>query len=274
MEENRIVIHIGLHKTGTTYIQNEIFPRLKSLTVIRAWHNQRYLLNANFNNQILITDEGFSGDPWKGDYFETFKKNILKLKLLYKNPKIIFGIRSHDSFLLSLYKQQLHQKHYNDIETLFNIENNGTLKHDDLLFTDRIKILQQEFSDVFVYSQESLRDKPQDFINNLILFLDINETLNYEDIPKTKHNVGVKTIYQVNMLKKLNKFSNKLESIKYLPNLYSKRFIKYKLTPRDICQNRLKNKESTPYTLPKELHEFIIKKYKEDWDSAKKHISY
>ncbi|WP_452221969.1 hypothetical protein [Lacinutrix salivirga] len=274
MKDNRIVIHIGLHKTGTTYIQNEIFPRLKSLTVIRAWHNQRYLINSDFSKQVIITDEGISGDPWKGEYFKTFKKNIQHLKTLYKNPKIMFGIRRHDQFILSLYKQQLHQKGFNDLSELFNIENTGILKQEDLFLAEKIQILKQEFDDVFIYSQETLKETPQQFINALISFLNIDDTLEYNTIQSKPQNVGVKTVYQVETLKKLNKLSHKLERIKFLPSLYSKRFKKYKLTPRDLCQNRLKNRKSKTYTIDKELQEFILNYYKSDWETAKSYVSY
>lgn len=262
MMDNNIIVHIGLHKTGTTYIQNCIFPLFKEITTIRAWHSQRNIIDMNFKKKILITDEGISGDPWQGNYFNSFESNLLKIKKLYRDPKIIFGIRNQKDFLMSLYKQYLHQKGSKSLDYVFNEQNTGLIKQEDLYFLPRIKLLKSMFSNVFVYSQETLKNDLVNFTNKLSLFFEesYNEANLLNQIDRNK-NVGVETVFQVNLLRRLNE----LNEHRFVPNLYGGRFKKYKLTPRDICQNRLKNIKSEKYMLPDQLKHFIEEKYNDDW---------
>lgn len=269
--DKRTFIHIGSHKTGTTFIQNEIFPKLESVDLIRAWNTHRYLFNPNFENidkHILITDEGISGNPFGGRYFEEFKFNITRIKHLYREPKIIFGIRRHDGFLLSLYKQYLHQKGFQKIDYLFNKEDTGLMKHKDLFFENKIEILKEQFKDVFIYSQELLKENPQEFIANLMGFLDINDEINYEELITRKRNVGVETRLQVVLLKRLNKLSHS----NYFPNLYSDSFQRNKITPRDLCQNYLKSVKSKKFELSPNLKDYIINHFKDDWQKSIRHV--
>lgn len=274
MPNNKIIVHIGLHKTGTTFIQNEIYPRLNSITTIRAWHSHRFIIKSDFDKKILFTDEGISGNPFGGNYLAEFKSNIKKIKHLYDDPKIIFGIRKHESFLCSLYKQYLHQKGHEEFSYLFNTSNTGLLKTDDLLFRNKIETLKKEFSNVFIYSQESLKKRPQDFINSLINFLEIEDELDFDSIETKERNVGVNTVFQVNLLKKLNRLNQTFKKYPFIPSLYSGRLVKYKLTPRDICQNHLKNINSEKFELNNDINNELANLFDEDWQHCSKYIEY
>tara|TARA_R110002049_G_scaffold3795_5_gene27651 strand:- start:130278 stop:131102 length:825 start_codon:yes stop_codon:yes gene_type:complete len=274
MIHRNIIVHIGLHKTGTTFLQKHVFPKITSLTIIRAWHTHRQITDMVFKETVLITDEGISGDPWKGQYFEEFKRNILKIKHLYGDVKIIFGIRKHDAFILSLYKQYLHQKGYKGIEHMYNTNDTGILKLDDLFFNERILLLKKEFTNVFVYSQESLKAKPSRFFKALFQFMQVTTDLGLETLNNKEENVGVSTQVQISWLKKMNYINHKLSKTSFLPSLYNPKFIKYKITPRDICQNRLKNMQSKKFELPLDLKNHIKSYYAEDWEKAISYINY
>ena len=70
MEFKKVVIHIGLHKTGTTFIQETILPGLSTTRIIRGWHSHRFLMKADFSKQIILSDEGISGRLFGGTYYE------------------------------------------------------------------------------------------------------------------------------------------------------------------------------------------------------------
>ncbi|WP_289023295.1 hypothetical protein [uncultured Salegentibacter sp.] len=267
-EEHQLTFHIGLHKTGTTYLQQEMFPMLKYVSLIRAWDSHRKILNTGHQN-ILISDEGLSGNPYRGNYFKEFRENMESIHSIYKTSNIIVGVRKHSALVLSLYKQYLQQKGCENLDYLYNIENTGLIKDEDLLFEERILILKELFENVFVYSQETLRERPGDFLNQLCAFLNIEDKPNLEEIYTRERNVGVHTKLQVNLLKKLNKFSQK----KYI-NLYSPRFQKYRITPRIICQDYLKNIKSEPYQISEDLKKYLDQRFLADWEFALKHISY
>lgn len=189
------IIHIGLHKTGTTYLQSSLFPNLKNYNVYRGYESHRQLLKLGREKKIIISDEGISGDLWGMNYLNDFKENIYFLKKTYNNPKIIFGIRNHSSFILSVYKQYLHEKGTNDLDFLYNINNTGIIKSEELLLLPKITLLRESFEKVFIYSQESLISNENDFISALTNFLDTDINSNYQS--QKDSNVGVNTILQV-----------------------------------------------------------------------------
>ncbi|GLB52044.1 hypothetical protein NBRC110019_10830 [Neptunitalea chrysea] len=220
--------------------------------------------------RIIITDEGISGDPWKGDYFNSFEQNILKIKKIYGNPKIVLGIRKHKDFILSIYKQHLHQKGYKDFSEIFNIENSGLIKHKDILFHPRIEVLNRNFENVFIYTQESLNDDLFFFTSQLADFLNVTyDKSKLLSVLGKKENTGVSSVFQVNLLKRLNR----LNSSSFMPNLYSERLNKYKLTPRDLCQNKFKNIKSEKFSLTADMEAFIQDNYKKDWDESMDYVN-
>ena len=262
MGKGNLFVHIGLHKTGTTFLQNRVFPCFNDLSIIRAWHTQRAILNQDMKVKVLITDEGMSGDPWTTNYHDQFCENIEKLKKLYSNPKIIIGLRKHSSLILSLYKQYLQQKGTENLEYLFNSKNTGVLKREDLLFEKKVELIKDKFDQVFVYLQEDLNDDWGGVVNNLSKFL--GTSFDYSCFKRGEiqdNNVGVKTELQVKLLRNLNK----INSSRFCRNLYGVKMTKYKWTPRDICQYRLSKVEGVRYTLPEDLKNFIDDYYEQDW---------
>jgi hypothetical protein len=271
---NKLTLHIGLQKTGTTYLQDDLLPRLETVEVIRGWDTHRRLMSANFNKKIIISDEGISGRLWNGTYLKDFKSNIEKIKMLYGNPKIIIGIRNQASFILSIYKQYLQEKGSKGLDFLINIDNTGIIKHDELLIKPKIEMLKKEFSEIFIYSQESLKILEQDFLIALCKFLEVDCKLSQKTNQKMEYNVGVKSNFQIKSLIRLNKLNKSLENIDSRLSLYSIFFKKLSLTPRKICQHHLRHVKSEEFELSKELKAFIYEYYSEDWGEVIKNISY
>jgi len=268
----RVVVHIGLPKTGTTFIQYNVFPCLPNTSIVRAFHQQSGLLRIHPNHQIIITNELISGRMWFGA--KSFYFNVERVKNLYNNPKIIFGIRNQNTFVTSLYKQYLHEKGYEDFDHFFNIENSGIVKHNQLLLMPKIKYLFRNFEDVFIYSQETLKERQDDFLSGLATFLELpDKTIDLGEI-KNRTNVGVKSEFQVNTLRKMNKFNNRLEKIHPKLSLYTHFFTKYQLSPRFVCQDKLKKIKSPKFELNQKYLDFINKYYAKDWDAASKLVSY
>ena len=195
-------------------------------------------MEMNLEKNLIISDEGISGRFLHKDYPLDFFTNIKKLKKIYGNPKIIFGIRNQKSFILSFYKQYLQEQGFESFNFLFDIHNMGLRKHEDFLLTPKIQYLQENFTNVFIYSQESLFERQNDFIDSLKEFLEIKGEINI--LKYSYDNIGVKTNLQVRYLKRLNKLSFMLKRIHPKLSLYTRPFRKLKITPAYICQHRLK----------------------------------
>lgn len=269
-----LYIHIGLHKTGTTHLQNNIFPYIPDVSIIRGFDLHRKLIYVPANNDILITDEGLSGKLWEGTYYQDFFNYAVKIKELYLNPKIILGVRDQKKIIISLYKQYLHEGGSLSFNHFFNKHDTGIFKLKDFLFLPRIQYIKDNFDDVFLYSQESLKERENDFTNALLKFMEIKSNILSQKKPKKFSNVGVSSQLQVNTLMKLNRFNKRLKNSLLPIDLYSSFYRKKNITPRDICQNHLKDLKSDEFKIKSETYKFITDYYKEDWHNCIKLISY
>lgn len=148
----KIILHVGLGKTGTTFLQKKIFPYLNNvfdlnngdksfseepfsdLQYINDCHtarlnyntlcDQNYLIeyskkincfiNSNVEeDNVLISSEGFSASCWT--HFNCNYKNAEILKEIFPDAKIFFIFRKQPEWFESYYKQVfLKDKSYAD----------------------------------------------------------------------------------------------------------------------------------------------------------------
>lgn len=137
---NNVLIHIGYHKTGTTWLQQEVFSKTSSVfeplslnekdghsSLARdfIWGNDGYLLNpfdlnensiyshlkeiktkkGNSDKIYVMTDERLSGSP----HSSGFNSSVIskRIKNIFPKGKILIVIREQNSWLLSNYFQYL-----------------------------------------------------------------------------------------------------------------------------------------------------------------------
>ena len=62
--DSEIFIHIGMHKTGSSFLQNEIFPKL-DINYFRP--KDEYIIKPGKN---LISNESFMGNPFIDSDFD------------------------------------------------------------------------------------------------------------------------------------------------------------------------------------------------------------
>jgi len=122
--EYDVLVHIGYHKTGTTFLQKEVFrhPGLPFNLIDRRQVQREIIRKSMFffepdqTRSILtekfcpdrinvISDEDLLGSPHSGGY--NSYDNLLKIKQLFPNAKILIGIREQKDIILSSYKQYI-----------------------------------------------------------------------------------------------------------------------------------------------------------------------
>lgn len=124
----KVFIHLGIHKTGSTYLQKKVFPQISDIQFIprkKLLDFKNYILNSddlyfdsnealnlflkeidsNGNEKVLISDEEFYGHPFMGGQNRT--RNLHRLHWVFKqfNPKFIIVFREQKSLIDSLYLQ-------------------------------------------------------------------------------------------------------------------------------------------------------------------------
>jgi len=128
-DDSRLLIHVGYHKTGSTFVQNAILKN-DQLGFHSPWSHQDYIEEliicnpfvftsdrarqffqpeiekAWQNNHLpVITHEMLSGNPWKGGY--SSRTTAERLKDTFPEGKVLIVIREQLSMLLSFYKHRV-----------------------------------------------------------------------------------------------------------------------------------------------------------------------
>ena len=113
---NKIFIHVGLHRTGTTFLQQHVFPKL-NVNYIHV-DAKDIMKKADIKDgQInLLSSEYFSGAPLdfkNPNYGADDRFDIAyKLKQLYPDAEIILVLRIKEDWKRSLYQQYIKSKGY------------------------------------------------------------------------------------------------------------------------------------------------------------------
>ncbi|MFW6134893.1 MAG: sulfotransferase [Elusimicrobiota bacterium] len=166
-----IFIHVGLHKTGTTFLQKEIFPKLENCNYIDKAKLENITIEQGKIN--LISREGLSVSPDKFKLKRSIKPEARfvtaeRLKLLFPDAKIIVGVRDKESWINSLYKERVKGEGF-----ITKDEYVKNLDKDFLDFDKYINHLEKLFSDVYVYKFEQLKDEPDRFVKGICNFIGV-----------------------------------------------------------------------------------------------------
>jgi len=124
------MIHVGLHKTGSTFFQQEVFPRV---------------------DKYIVSDEGFCGHPYKDQVLNDGCKREVLIHGLQdvfgSDMKIFLGLREPVGWKQSLYNQYVKEGGFKSFDAwdsdLF------TKGYDDMKYLE--SLVCDCFDDVFVY---------------------------------------------------------------------------------------------------------------------------
>jgi hypothetical protein len=268
-DAHRIYLHIGLHKTGSTYLQTSVFPfmRIDSVNALVGRRIDDFGLEVS-GGRLLISEENLSACPYSGSppnalgkpWIERSCNAIKNLSVLFPQAHVILGVRRHGGWLLSLYKQYLHQGGLKPFDAFFDIGSRdaGVLKQSDLCFRPRIELLHALFPNrVFVYDSADLRRNRAAVLGPLCDFLgeEMPEGLLASN-PRVA-NKGV-DFYQARLLRMLNHVDR------------VRRIRKTWTVSRVLCQKILADWPRRPLELPADVRKYVDEFYLDDWAYALK----
>jgi hypothetical protein len=163
LKKGDVYLHIGLHKTGTTFLQREVFPKMNINFIHKTNKNK-----IDKNKKNLLSNEDLCGNPFKEDLFD--RKIILHgLKALYPNAKIIVGLREKESITKSLYSQWVK----NGGVEKYPFFRKKILSSPKFDYDKLINLLNGIFGskNVYIYKFEELRDNPKKSIDGICKFM-------------------------------------------------------------------------------------------------------
>ena len=252
-----MLIHIGLSRAGSTYLQQVIFPSFKKSKYINLFNHKKFRLNFFYNNNHLLKKKF----PYKFDILscENFLNpytniNLLLSQLRYfeknypkKKIEILIILRNPFEHLLSLYNYSVaNGEVYEKVDDIFdfnyfpyasNMNKNKPFTITAYNYKFLIKILKKHFK-VHVFWYEDIFKNPftiKKFQSKLSKIV----SKNFENLKKSNFNENNKnrnkSLSQEDIVKKRIK-NFKLKKIKlivnksYFKNRYSKKFKKKFIT--------------------------------------------
>jgi len=265
-----IYIHIGMHKTGTTYLQTQVFPHWPDVYFVR------YALLRNFasypsEKKILISDELLSGS-YRNSFLNkksTWREERIlclhNLAKLFPEAHILICFRKHFDMILSLYKQYLQEGGAYEFNDFFSLEQDCLIKRNDLNYTEIIDCIKKEFKNsVFLYTYDEMEQ-----LNNLIRDMSNFMKTTQFTITKTKRriNPGVRR-FQAILLRTINKLSKtELNPTGIFP-FYNRYFKILRIDPRTICQKHLRFISKKEISITDDIKQKIDEYYEQDWNNV------
>jgi len=232
-------LHIGLHKTGTKFFQHKVFPSLDRVNFLynppkltqyicdlykaseedigrvleRINDEKKNIESKNENRTILISREIMSGDLFS--FYREFDKYITRLSVAIPEANIICFLRYQVDWLLSCYRESIHEHHYQGInEFMFSAASSSYFVgncYKELDYKNIIETLYSKFNNTAVhfYFYENFKKNPKATVvdlGNLIGSTKVDLNLETNSIPNRGYSaLAIKiSLIRYKFFKKLN----------------------------------------------------------------------
>ena len=160
--KKKLIIHIGLHKTGSSFLQHCVFPKLKGVNYIYKPENPLFapILASRIN---LMSDEEISMSmPHKQGKF----KGLWELQKQYPDAKIIIGIRKHGSWFYSCYAQYIKTGGYLNQDRYY-------LKYPHISPEEYYLLLKTMWKNIYIYWHEDLINNRATIVRGICEFIGV-----------------------------------------------------------------------------------------------------
>lgn len=159
-----IFFHVGLGKTGSTYLQHKFFPKLKGI---------HYIHHTDYKKSIeIISREKHDRYFVSREFDRQFLKEIKKFSAVYPDTHPIMILRRQDSWIASQYRRftkngrGIYFKEFVDIE-----HNKGRWDIAEMNFYEKIEQLEKHFNKKpLVLLYDELRNDPETFFKKIATY--------------------------------------------------------------------------------------------------------
>lgn len=212
-----MIVHIGFHKTGTTFLQNNVFTKIEGIKYYSHMHCATFfkdiMMKSNFefrlseNKYNLIEKELYSFESLVGIFGLGY--NAYEIARNLKDigfKKIIISIRNQKSCFESIYRQYIQQGGVMKPKDFFD-EKNKFFRWDYLNYHCLISYYIELFGveNIFIILQENLLKKTSLVVENLSTFVG-HDILYIDQAKSSKSNKSLSSL-SIKILRFINHFT-------------------------------------------------------------------
>ncbi len=174
----KVYFHVGISKTGSTFLQKRVFPLLSEISYIPTNRYQNIFLEIEkikFGN-ILVSRE----------FDRQFEKEVVKFSNKHPQSTPIIVLRRHDEYFASQYRRFVKNGFTGGLSDFLSLENDsGFFKKIHFNFKHQIDVLSKVFSQKpIVLFHHHLKSSPKKFIADFCEYTGSN--VNIEEVNFTK----------------------------------------------------------------------------------------
>ena len=267
-KSKEIFFHVGLGKTGSTYLQYKVFPKFKNIHYIqRNKYKKSFRIIRNTNLERYLVSSEF-------DVQYTYQ--LHRIAKEFPEAGIIVVLRRQDSWLASEYRRYVKNGISVNFNEFVDLENDtGVWKQKEAYFWPRIELALKLFErKPLVLLHEGLKNHPLSFIRKIAQYT--NAQFKKEDIslaPKHK-SYGRKQLLIRRRLNKTFTGNIRLSSHKFIAHIQKWLVVKpvrcTVLFLANLVPGKFVSKEDL---IPQDYLHKIQKFYQDDWKKCTDYAS-
>ena len=167
MNNKNIYFHVGLAKTGSTFLQNNFFPKLKNIKYISTHKYRRcidIINNTNYDSYLISRE-----------FDRQLEVEVKKILNHFPETKIIIVFREHKKWISSQFKRFSKNGYHFKFEDFYNNANSGYWKNEDMIYIDKINIIKKYSKyDPLVLNFDELKINPHSYLSKISEYTNSN----------------------------------------------------------------------------------------------------
>ena len=160
MNNKNIYFHVGLAKTGSTFLQNNFFPKLQNIKYISTHKYRRcidIINNTNYDSYLISRE-----------FDRQLEGEVKKILNHFPETKIIIVFREHKKWISSQFKRFSKNGYHFKFENFYNNANSGYWKNEDMIYIDKINIIKKYSKhEPLVLNFDELKINPHSYLTKI-----------------------------------------------------------------------------------------------------------
>lgn len=186
--ERHVFFHIGLHKTGSTWFQQHLFPNLAGVNCLKTKHIAELAKPGDGAPIFIVSHESLSGtlssEKQPGDNKKRLTETLSSIAAVAPGAPIIIGFREHGSWLSAAYAQKAKKQ---GVQLKSYV---ATFSREDLSWCRSLDLIEDGSRSVFPFLYEELSCAPEALIDDLCSFLGTEIPANLTELLAVRENAS------------------------------------------------------------------------------------